>query len=270
MIWFILFDLVLLLGLLIAFRQKQTKPEASTEYWVFLRSTKLPHQASLMRDLIKRRVISQQEAMLFNDVRLNVIHVLQSKNPALFQPQNFEEAEPVADPIWLECASAHALAMVKFTHAKPDTDTRYLHVLPHLAYSLAQKADGIAIFDVEQRKLMRVEELAQKLENPSICDDCDFHVRVQWQDVPFCEAHTWGLSKIGIKELTTGPIDYDIRTLAGNLLLQSAARIWDKKSLPEWIELYEYGSEYRLVPDKKGKKLFEGRVRMRIFQVDQR
>lgn len=267
MYWFLLFDLAVLLALLIVFRHKQAKPEASTEYWVFLKSAKLPHQASLMRDLIKRRVISQQEAMLFNDVRLNVIHVLRSKNPALFQPQSFEEAEPIADPIWLECAAAQSLAMVKFTHAKPEADTRYLHVLPHLAYSLAKKADGIGIFDVEQRKLLRVEELAQQLEDPEVCDACDFHVRVQWQEIPFCEAHTWGLSKIGLKELTTGPIDHDFRTLAGQLLQGSAAAIWKNKSLPDLIELNEYGSDYRVVPEKKGNKLNNGRVRMRIFQV---
>ncbi len=267
MYWFLLADLGLLFLLLVQFRRQKKKTDAGSEYWVYLKSGDLPNQSQLMQDLFARKAISNQEAMLFSDVRLNIIHVLRSKNPALFHPEQFEESVPAADPIWIECAAAHSLAIVKFTHAKPDSDTRYLRLLPNLAYAIAKYSDGIGILDVDQRQLFSTSEFERRLEKSSEAEGCDFNVRIHWQEFPFCEAHTWGLSKIGMKELTTGPIESDFRTLAGHLLLQSAEAVWKKKGLPEVIELNEYGSMYKLIPDKGGKKLLDGRIKMRIFQV---
>lgn len=269
-ILYILICVVILL-LLLDIRLKRTKEEAQvrSEYWVYVRKDRLPNQHRITGDLFKRDEMSQQEGLLFSDVRLNIVQVLASKNLQLFHPDILDETVPADSPLWQECSTACALIMVRFVGAKPESDIRYLRLLPRLAMAIARLADGVGILDVGQRQLVSPAEFEKLCSADADPADADTNVRVHFQDIPAPEVHTWGLSKIGLRELTTGPLNADMRVLAASLLQAAAAKVWSAKKMPDQVDVEAYGQAYRLMPTAGRKGVENGRQVLRIFKVDQ-
>lgn len=257
MAWLIPIALLVALAGLIGWRILMGRREpgylAICEYWIYVGQTKLPDQTALMDRMISsnphnrpgRPSIGAREGMLFTDVRLHLAVALKEKNPTVFRPDLFEEGvEPTAEAL-TGLSQAAALAKVRYASEARLGDTRHLQFVPHMADAIAQFMDGYVVFDHVAERMWTAEEFHALLSRNNNAERPEFHVRVAWVDeVGGCYARTFGMPKIGWRELRSEAQDRDQEVLITGLMIRLSHQIFRRPDERGPFEFEEFGDTF--------------------------
>ncbi len=255
--WLIPVVLVLLfVGILL---NRKTKPAAKRvavcEYWIYLPEAKLPAQDALMTRMISENPFNQKgapcigakEGLLFSDIRLHLGLATRAKNPNIFRPDLFnDQVDPTSETLG-RLAQANGIAKARYLSEVELKDNRHLQFMPHMAATVADLAQGSAIFDTVEEKLFTKEEFdAMLAENPD-CSRWDVHVRLLWVPTEFGgAAETKGMGKVGLPDLKTNESPSDHRVLIMGLIEEASRRLFESPSLPDSMEIEQFGDSFLL------------------------
>lgn len=221
------------------------------EFWVYLPGTELPEQDAVMTRLITQNPhgkpgqspIGPKEGMLFSDIRLHVALVLRTKNPHVFRPDLFSDAE--ADTQALSAlSSAQSMIKIRYVSEEPLADDRHMRFLPHLADAYAFVGDAVLIYDAMAEQILKPAEFYQMLnENPTISDP-ELHFRVVWhRDGEAAYATTKGLIKKGLPEITSAMARPDNQLLITEVIRAVGEKVW-RDGFSEEVRVECFGDEF--------------------------
>ncbi|MHB8635455.1 MAG: hypothetical protein ACYC96_03170 [Fimbriimonadaceae bacterium] len=231
--------------LLLGVRRRQSAPTPSAlEYWVYLPGLDAPSHDSLLTRLMQTGAIGPKEGLLFSDIRLHMALVRRSKNAHLFMLDLLEEAVPLDEARLEDLANAQALFKIRYVCDPPAKDDRHLRLLPHLALVAGQLAGAGMIYDLYQRRIFSIDELAQLLAGGQDAARADVHVRVRWTGLPEPRAQTRGLVKRGITELNTEPMEADEENLVSFVLSETAKAAWAAGAMPGLTDVQYFGADF--------------------------
>lgn len=233
---------------------------AHAEYWVYVAEPQVPKTEDLMTRMVSdnphnrpgRACITNREGMLFTDIRLHVAAALRSKNPHAFRPDLFDDVELSAE-VLSRLADSQGVVKARYLSRAPLKDTRHLQFLPHMADAISDLCGGLAVLDTVSDEVFLAEDFKQKLSQNGNAERPDLHVRVVWRKTEEgWRAMTRGLSKVGLSEWQTDPLEADQEVLATGLLLRAAFQVLRR---PEDalgpFEYEEYGDSFILTPALK-------------------
>lgn len=232
-------------------RAKADKLITHAEYWVYLPGTELPSEEAVMTRLLTNNPhgrpgqspIGPSEGLLFSDIRLHIAIVLRSKNPHVFRPDLFSEAEADADAL-TALSSAQAMVKLRYLSEIPLTDDRHMRFLPHLADAYAHVGQALLIYDAMAEQIIKPEQLFEMLhENPAL-NAPEQHFRIIWhRDGEAAYASTKGLVKVGLPELKSATARADNQLLVTEVLREVAAQAW-KNGFSEEFRVEAFGDEF--------------------------
>ena len=249
--------------LLLGVRRRQAAPKpAALEYWIYLPGPDAPTQDALLSKLMQTGSIGPKEGLLFSDIRLHMALVRRAKNAHLFMLDLLEEAVPLDGGRLDDLANAQALFKVRYVCDPPAKDDRHLRLLPHIALASAQLASAGMIYDLYQRRVFGVEELANLLAKGQDGARAEVHVRVRWTGLPEPRAQTRGLVKKGIPELITEPMEADEENLVCHVLGEAAKAAWTEGSLPALTAVEYFGADIEVRPIEKVRNPGDASVRI--------
>ena len=233
--------------LLLGVRRRQAAPKpAALEYWVYMPGEDGPQQDALMSRLLKNGSIGAKEGLLFSDIRLHMGLVRRGKNAHLFLLDLLEESVPLDEARLVDLANAQALYKVRYVCDPPAKDDRHLRLLPHIALAAAQLTNAGMIYDLYQRRVFGVDELAGLLVKGQDAARAEVHVRVRWTGLPEPVAQSRGLVKKGIAELNTEPMEADEENLVTYALGEAVKATWGEGSLPASTDVEFFGAEIEI------------------------
>lgn len=237
------------------------------EYWVYLPEPALPDQDQVMKQLYDSRAIGREEGLVFADIRLQTVLVLKSKNKRLFRSDPISESEGYTPEILASIADCEGLARITFISEEPVASPAYLRLLPNLCGVVAELGNAPAINDVTQQKLFAASDFAHGVQQAPSPADPDLHVRSIWHPGAEPHATTLGMHKRGIPDLTTGPMEPDSRLLAGHLLTQAAATLWNEPdivyNLPKTGTTNFFGQDFQFMIEKRNRA---GHLPVRLYR----
>jgi hypothetical protein len=243
---------------------------ALAEYWVYVRQPQLPSTEAIMTRMISdnphnrvgKPCISNREGMLFTDIRLRVTAVLKRKNPHAFRPDLFDEEVTPSKELLERLAEAEGLIRILYSSEVPLKDSRHLQFLPHMADTVSDLCDGLAVLDRETLEIQTSEEWKQKLSSSVKVDRPDLHVRVVWKQMEEgWTAQTLGLRKIGRDEWQTEPQEKDMEVLAMGIVMNAAHKVFRDPHDEGPFEMESFGGRFHLhlLPER-----IEGRQLVRL------
>lgn len=264
--WLILLGLLTALAIVIGWRQFVGRREpgylAVTEYWVYTTATKLPPQEKIMDRMISanphnRRgyaAIGAREGMIFTDIRLHMGVALRQNNAISFRPDLFEgDVEPSAEALAL-LAESEALVRVRYLSEARLPHTAHLQFMPHLADALSELMGGKVVFDHQAEVLWTAEQFHASLEQTPNAERPEAHVRVAWkQEAEGCYAQTFGLRKVGLRDLTSDVQEDDHKVLISGLMMRLAFHLVRNPEDEGPWEFDEFGDAFTIkVTGRKG------------------
>ena len=146
--------------------RRQERLVTQAEYWVYIPSEKLPDQDAVMTRMVTQNPhgkpgqspIGPKEGLLFSDIRLHVAVILRNKNPHVFRPDLFSEADADAEAL-AALSGAPAMVQLRYLSEEPLSDDRHLKFLPHLADAYAYVGNAVLIYDAMAEQLLKPAEL---------------------------------------------------------------------------------------------------------------
>lgn len=257
--WLIPLFAFLAIGALVAYRLLVGKREpgylAITEYWVYTNQDRLPEQSVLMDRMISTNphnkkgnaAIGAREGMLFSDIRLHIGLAKREKNPHVFRPDLFEEDTVPTKQVLSELSNCRAMVKVRYLSEARLNDSRHLQFMPHLADAISGLMEGKVIFDHSAQKLFTAEEFFNILQQNGNVEKPESHVRVAWKalvDSGYTE--TYGLKKVGLRELVSDPQELDSEILITGLTMRLAYHLMRNPDDIGPFEFEEFGDTFVL------------------------
>ena len=257
--WLVFLALLTALAATIAWRQFLGRREpgylAITEYWVYTTETKLPPQEKIMDRMVSSNPhnrrgyasIGAKEGMLFTDIRLHIAVALRENNVISFRPDLFDEdVEPSAEAL-ARLAESKALVRIRYVSEARLKGMEHLQFLPHLADTVSDLMGGLVVFDHQAEMLWTSDQFRSVLQHSPNCERPEFHVRVAWkrsEDGAF--AQTFGLKKVGLRDLRSDIQEEDHKVLVTGLLMRLAFQlVREPDSAGPW-EFDEFGDNFSL------------------------
>jgi hypothetical protein len=254
LLFLLAFAVGLILGYFLLLRTRKSRFYAKAEYWVYIPQTQLPDQSAAMDRIVGanpyaskgRSPIGPKEGLILSDVRLHISLVRRQKNPHLFRPDLFQDAEFDAEML-AALARSQALIVLRYVSEDPLPDLRHLQFLLHAADAYAELAGGEVVLDTVSDRVWTRPELAAVLAAQPDVTHPEAHVRVLWQPVQNgFRAVTKGLLKRGLRELTTDAMEPDERLLVVSVLEEAVRRFWKEPDAPSSIDLPVFDDLFRV------------------------
>lgn len=231
--------------------RKTEKLITQAEYWVYLPGTEMPSEEEVMTRMINQNPhgrpgqspIGHSEGLVFSDIRLHIGLLLRSKNPHVFRPDLFSDAEADAESL-AALSAAQSLVKVRYVSEIPLLDDRHMRFLPHMADAYAHVGNAVLIYDAMAEQLMKPSELYEMLhENPSVSDP-DKHFRIIWhRDGEAAYASTKGLIKKGLPEMKSAMARADNQLLITEVLREVAGQAW-RNGFSDEFRVNCFGDEF--------------------------
>ncbi|HLK16941.1 MAG TPA: hypothetical protein VKT78_19205, partial [Fimbriimonadaceae bacterium] len=215
-----------------------------------------------MKRLLKAGAIGPKEGLLFSDIRLHMALVKRSRNAHLFMLDLLEEAVPLDEARLDDLATAQSLYKIRYVCDPPVKDDRHLRLLPHVALVCAQLTKAGMIYDLYQRRVFSVDELAGLLAKKQDAARADVHVKVRWTGLPDPRGQTRGLVKKGIAELNTEPMETDEENLVTYVLGEAAKAAWEAGEIPPSVDVEYFGAQFEVRPIEKVRSTLDANVRI--------
>ncbi len=223
---------------------------AYCEFWIYTDAGTIPPYETVVQALVGgpgQKGIGTSGALLLTDVRLNMSHVSRQKNPFLFRPDLFAEAENASPEALSSIASSQALIRVRFGSSQPLKDNKPLQVTAHLAHVMLDLTDGMAVYDNCMEQLWTAEDFRARIDQRPDATTLEDNFRLIWtHDDEGRSVETRGLIKWGLPELKSRPLDADTKVLAEELMTEAGRKLWGQAALPAEIEVTCYGDTFKL------------------------
>jgi hypothetical protein len=242
---------------------------ANAEYWVYLPGEAMPSQDEAMGRMMNENPyrirgqspICQREGLVFSDVRLHIGFVKRTRNPHVFRPDLFAEAELPSKSALEILTEANSFVKLRYTSEDPLSDKRHLRFLVHAADAYAALGGAKLVYDAVTERLIEIEEWNRLVAGDPDATSSNLHVRIRW--VPTHDgnnAETRGLVKLGMDELTAINVRTDERLLVTQVLTDAIATFWKDAQLPEALEVPGDLDTFRLTFHPLGDRRTEARI----------
>ncbi|MCW5935741.1 MAG: hypothetical protein KIT11_00345 [Fimbriimonadaceae bacterium] len=228
---------------------------AVTEYWIYGSAERLPAIEKIMDRMVAANPhnrpglpsIGAREGMLFSDLRLHMAVAQRERNPFAFRPDLFEEGVVPSAEALQALAKSTSLVKLRYASREPLRDDRHLQFMPHLADTLADLTNGLAVFDSILESLQLAPDFRAQLERDNRAARPELHLRVVWGNGESgYRGETRGLRKIGKRELRSLPQEADHEVLIKAVLAAAAEKIFRKPD-SEWpLEVLAASDAFRL------------------------
>lgn len=266
------FFIGMLIGKLFTLKRRKRPYLALAEYWVFLPGTEMPDQDSLITRMMSnnpfsragRSPLSTSEGILFADVRLHMALSLRSKNPHVFRPDLTDDYVESTPAFVTALDEAKSFVKLRYVSEEPLKDKRHVQFLVHAACAMAELGGAKIIYDVTQAKMISLEELTDRLTEDPDGTRPELNLRATWdktEENGGC-ALSHGLTKIGIPELRSAPVDLDERWLATTIMEDAARQIWQLGTTPESVDVSAYDDNFKVLVEET----LKGPSRVRIIR----
>lgn len=246
----------LIVGRLFSIMRKKERYFAACEYWVYFPGEDLPDQSEVMTSMITGNPygakIGKREGILFSDIRMHISLILKSKNPHVFRPDLFTDAEPDRDAL-AALAQAKSIAKIRYLSEQPLIDHRHLLFVPHLADAYARLGKAVLVYDAVTETLLSPAQFSAFLREHDNLEETEDHFRVKWVNSgEEAYASTKGLVKKGLPELNSAPVRTDNELLVTEVMRAVAANFWKEGKVGTDVTVECFGDEFKatLAPGK--------------------
>ncbi|MEQ1822858.1 MAG: hypothetical protein ABL949_10120 [Fimbriimonadaceae bacterium] len=238
----------LIAGKLFSVWRKKERFFAACEYWIYLPAQVLPDQNDVFEAMVAKnpygQKIGKREGLLFSDIRLHISLILKAKNPHVFRPDLFTDAEADRESL-AALAKAQSIAKIRYLSEEPLSDNRHLLFVPHLADAYARLGQAVLVYDAVTESMMSPAQFSAFLRENDNLEETDAHVRVNWVNSgEQAFASTKGMIKKGLPELNTAPVRSDNQLLVLAVLGAVAGSFWREGKLNSGVKVECFGDEF--------------------------
>jgi len=236
---------LLLLGIAALLGRAPTQGRITTpwraEYWIYIPGTTMPEQSQIFDRLMGKNphnppqshLIGSREGMLISDIRLTMDIILRERNAHVFHPEQIESVAMAPGDVTTLLEPANAVIRARYISEEPLPDCRHLMFLTHLADSLADLGNAVAIYDLPGSRLESIPQFRERLQADVRAESAAFHVRSEWVETSEGgKVQSFGLNKIGLFEIQTMPGPRDHRVLLESIVNQIVAERWATRAEP--------------------------------------
>jgi hypothetical protein len=234
---------------------------AITEFWVYSPNSKLPDEKELMDRVVGSNPhyqngvnpIGPKEGLVFSDVRWKLSRLLREKNPNVFDIST--QSEKLLDELTFveDLINQQAVFKLQYVSSDPLPDKRHLQFMLHVADAICEKNGGKWVFDCLSGRLWKPDDLRLELSKQLDVTDWKLHVSLSEGEGHTFETH--GLSKIGLRDVTTLPVQHDNVHLLNQLLEVFLPLAWSNSAYPKEIEAYGDKFLFSVKAVRNGKSL---------------
>ncbi len=238
----------LVIGRLFAILRKKERYLAACEYWVYLPDEVLPEQDAVLHSMVAAnpygKKIGKREGLIFSDIRMHTSLILKSKNPHVFRPDLFTDAQADRDSL-AALAQAKSIAKLRYLSEVPLLDNRHLLFLPHLADAYVRLGNAVLIYDAVTETLLTPAQFSAFIKENENLEETDAHVRVNWvRTGDDAYAATKGMIKKGLPELNTAPVRNDNQLLVTAVLTAVAGSFWRDGKVGTDVTVQCFGDDF--------------------------
>ncbi|MBN9502502.1 MAG: hypothetical protein BGO01_13885 [Armatimonadetes bacterium 55-13] len=246
-------------------RREQSRFFAISEYWVYIPGEELPSQDKIMNLVLQGGApVGTQEGLLFSDIRLHVALVLRAKNPHVFRPDIIADHITPTAEVLTALASSKAMIKIRYASEIRLKSDAHLQLLPYLSYAYQKLGEGLAVYDVNQERLMTKDEFTALLKANTNTKAAEFNIQTVWRPAELGgRVESRGLIKKGLPELVTDDVRADEKMLVESLVEEAARKIWTENQIPDQVEIESYDDRFQILVSPPSK----GRARIRIMRL---